>query len=439
MEHMMHPADQICQVMARIYENKMTTVSGGNLSVRDADGTIWVSPSGDDKAALSRKNVCQVLPDGEVRGDKKPSLEYLIHLGILRVRPDIKAVLHAHPPALVTMSLIRRTPNVRMLPEILDLCGEVGISAYALPGSQALVENVSNVFAQGYNAVILENHGVFVGSPKGLFDAFKMFETLDFLARIELQAKLLNGKEPKTLTDEQIKNYGALKSRRYDEFDPTAYSSTELLVREAVCKWTKRAYDKQLFNSTQGVFSARIDEKSFVITPEGGDNARVHPEDLVKVSEGKRERGKLPHHTAFLHELIYRKDPDIRSIVISDSPYAATYVVTGEEYDVRLIPECFNRLRMTRNFPFDTLIRSPEEIAEYISLASPVAIVDNAFYLIASTGPFEAYDRMEIFEYTARSIHYSKSMGCDVINITEEQAKALRERFKLPKPSPVSL
>jgi L-fuculose-phosphate aldolase len=439
MNKLLHPADQICQIMERIYANRMTTVSGGNLSLRDEEGHVWVSPSGGDKGNLSRRDVCEILPDGSVVGNGKPSLEFMVHKEILRIRPDLKAILHAHPPALVTMSIMRRIPNIFFLPETLELCGGIEMARYALPGSSALVENVSGVFARGCNTVVLENHGVFIGSTESLFDAYKIFETLDFMSRIELQAPLLSGKAPNTLSDVQIERYNALKDCEYAAYMPGAYSNEELLLRESVCQMTRRAYQKQLFNSTQGAISVRTGQDTFIITPEGKDNAYLAKKDFVQVKGKSCEEGKHPHHTAFIHEALYKKDSDIMSVIVATSPSAATFVVTGEPYDVCLIPECFNRLQATRIFSFDTLLNCPEEIVGYLSLKTPVAIIENAFYIVVSISPFAAYDRMEIFEYTAQSVLYAKSMGQEVIKITEEQIGALKGRFKIPKPEPMSL
>ena len=75
----MHPAEQICTVMKRIYARQLTTLSGGNLSILDEEGIMWVSPSGIDKSSLTPKDVVQVLPDGSYIGHHKPTSEYLIH------------------------------------------------------------------------------------------------------------------------------------------------------------------------------------------------------------------------------------------------------------------------------------------------------------------------------------------------------------------------
>ena len=96
-----HPRDQIVDIMQRIYGYGMTTTSGGNLSILDSDGNMWISPASVDKGTLRREDIVCVKPDGTVEGRHKPSSEFPFHRAIYKMRPDIKGILHAHPPALV--------------------------------------------------------------------------------------------------------------------------------------------------------------------------------------------------------------------------------------------------------------------------------------------------------------------------------------------------
>ena len=70
---LMHPADQLVMIMNRIYQYGMTTTSGGNLSIRDESGDIWITPSGIDKGSLTRADINCVKPDGTILGPHKPS------------------------------------------------------------------------------------------------------------------------------------------------------------------------------------------------------------------------------------------------------------------------------------------------------------------------------------------------------------------------------
>lgn len=162
---LLHPADQLVMLMERIYQYGMTTTSGGNLSILDENGDIWITPGSVDKGSLSRKDIIQVKPDGTVIGIHKPSSEFPVHERIYRARPDIRAILHAHPPALVAFSIVRKIPETRLIPNFVEICGNVSIAPYDVPGSTGLSIKVTNEFQKGNNVVMLENHGVLWEHP----------------------------------------------------------------------------------------------------------------------------------------------------------------------------------------------------------------------------------------------------------------------------------
>jgi L-fuculose-phosphate aldolase len=96
---LMHPADQLVVIISRIYRSGMTTTSGGNLSIMDEAGDMWITPSAVDKGNLTAQDIVCVKADGTIVGKHKPSSEYPFHKAIYNMRPQMKAVIHAHPPA----------------------------------------------------------------------------------------------------------------------------------------------------------------------------------------------------------------------------------------------------------------------------------------------------------------------------------------------------
>ena len=110
-DEFIHPKDQIVDIMRRIYGYGMTTTSGGNLSILDSEGNIWISPGGVDKGSLTRDDIVRIKPDGTIEGRHKPSSEYPFHKALYSMRPDVKAILHAHPPALVSFSVAGKIPE----------------------------------------------------------------------------------------------------------------------------------------------------------------------------------------------------------------------------------------------------------------------------------------------------------------------------------------
>ena len=132
---LMHPRDQIALVMTRIYRRGLTTTSGGNISIMDDNGDIWISPSAVDKGRLQPSDIVCIKKDGSIEGLHKPSSEFPFHKAIYEIRPDIKAIIHAHPPALVSFSIVRTTPNTNIISQAMHVVGHVGYAEYELPGS----------------------------------------------------------------------------------------------------------------------------------------------------------------------------------------------------------------------------------------------------------------------------------------------------------------
>ena len=135
--HLIHPSDEIVQTMQRIYRNRMTTTSGGNLSIRDSNGDIWISPARIDKGSLTRKDVVCVRDGGKIDGLHKPSSEFPFHKAIYEARPDIRAIVHAHPVALVAFSICRQTPNTRLFHQAHFVCGKTGFAPLCVAGQLA--------------------------------------------------------------------------------------------------------------------------------------------------------------------------------------------------------------------------------------------------------------------------------------------------------------
>src|SRR5947209_5244893 len=188
----LHPRDEILEAMERIYRYRMTTTSGGNLSISDAAGDVWITPARVDKGGLRREDIVCVHSDDSMEGERRPSSELPIHRQIRERRPELGGIVHAHPTALVAFSLVHRVPDTRLFHQAWSVCGEPGFAPYELPGSAALGTRVADTFAAGYDCVILENHGV-VTAGSDLRQAFRRFETLEFTGKTLIKASLLGG------------------------------------------------------------------------------------------------------------------------------------------------------------------------------------------------------------------------------------------------------
>jgi L-fuculose-phosphate aldolase len=423
---LLHPRDQLVAIMNRIYHNGMTTLSGGNLSIKDDNGDIWITPSGIDKGNLTAKDMIRVTADGAIQGPHKPSSELPFHRAIYQLRPDLNAIVHAHPPALVSFSIVRQVPDTRIIPQANRVCGPVGYAPYALPGSEALGKNIAATFAEGYNIVILENHGM-AAAGATLLDAFHRLETLDFCARILIRARTLG--QINTLPEPAL-NLFDHRHNLLPEFVPTAHSSRERELRQQIVEITARACDRHLMISTEGVVSARLDDSSFLITPTGHDRLTLSIEDVVLVRNGVREAGKLPSRAVRLHQAIYARNPDIHCIMSAQSPNVTAYAITAANFDSRTIPESFIMLRDVPLVPFKTLYTQPEAVAEMVSLHSPVLLVENDCVLTVGTDILNAFDRLEVAEYSARSLIDTAVLG-QLVPIGDAEIGDLEKAFGL--------
>ena len=425
--NLMHPADQLVTLMQRIYQYGMTTTSGGNLSILDENGDIWITPTGIDKGSLTRKDMIRVKPNGDIEGIHTPSVELPFHEMIYQKRPDIKAIIHAHPPALIAFSIVRQIPSTRLTPSAHFACGKIGMAAYAVPGSKELGKNIAAKFGEGCDIVILENHGVVVGS-KNLFQAYMAFETLDFSARLEIEAKKLS--KPVELTDRQLDMAKHKQTVLLDEFIPQIFSSEEREARRDMCTFIHRAYDQSLFTSTQGTFSQRLSDNSFLITPYGIDRKYMDISDIVRINNNWKESGKNPSHSVKLHQAIYRKHPEINSVIIAHPPNIMAFAVTQVEFETKTIPESYIQLRNIKKLPFGTSFMQPEMTAEAFSTSTPIVIIENDCIIVTGSSLLNAYDRLEVAEYSAKAILSAKTLG-DLVAINAGEIHDIEVAFHM--------
>jgi L-fuculose-phosphate aldolase len=421
----MHPRDQITMIIDKIYRSGLTTTSGGNISIIDDNGDVWVTPSAIDKGTLRASDIICVRKDGTIEGRHKPSSEYPFHIAIYKCRPEIKAVIHAHPPALVSFSIVRQIPNTNVLPQAKNVCGLIGYAPYALPGSNELGDVIADEFKKGVNAVIMENHGTVVGG-KDLTDAFQRFETMEFCART-----LINGSTigtPNYLTDEQIGEFENQIPLLLPEMDKVEHPSDERAIREQIQRIVLRACDQGLMISSYGTVSVRWKGDDFLITPTNVARWDIQLKDIVQIKDGKREPGKVPSRATWLHQEIYKRNPNVNSIILTQTPYLMAYSVTGEKIDVRTIPESWIFLQDIPNMPFGSHFAGEEAILNTLSENTPAVIINNDSVLVTGDKLLGTFDRLEVAEFSAKSLTMGTSLG-KLIPINDDQVEELRKKF----------
>ena len=423
----MHPAEQIAIIIGRIYRSEMTTTSGGNLSIMDDNGDMWITPAGIDKGSLTPADIMCVKADGTIIGPHRPSSEYPFHKAIYKMNPHIHSVIHAHPPGLVTFSMVHQVPDTSIIPQARATCGPVGFAEYALPGSELLGKKIVAEFQKNpdYKAVIMENHGVVVAG-EDIADAYQRFETLELCARTILNAKTLG--EPKYLSEEQILQHERAVNTPFQHFMNVEHPSDERAIRSEICKIVRRACSQGLMCSSYGTASVRWRGNDFLITPSSKQRWDLEPEDIVQVKDGMVEAGKNASRSVALHYEIYRRNPKVNSIILTQSPSLMGFCTTGVKFDVRTIPESWIFLQDIPTFPFgsqynENLTKLADEFRH-----RPFVMLENDSVVVTGDKLINTFDRLEVADFSARSLILAAPLG-KLNPITDEEIEELRVAF----------
>lgn len=429
--NLMHPAEQLALIIGRIYRTGMTTTSGGNLSILDDNGDLWITPASIDKGSLKPSDIMCVKPDGTVIGPHRPSSEYPFHRAIYRMNPQARSVIHAHPAGLVTFSILHRVPDTRILPLTAQVCGPVGYADYAVPGSELLGQKIVGAFQENPDckAVIMENHGVVVfGSD--IADAYGRFESLEFCARTLLNARALG--TPRLLTDEQLRLHRAALEIPERALASVEHPSAERSLRTELCGLVHRACTQGLMGTSYGSASVRLQGDDFLVTPEDLPRWNLEPEDIVQVCGGRAEPGKQASAALALHAEIYRRNPKVNSVILTLTPALMAFCTTGAEFDVRTIPESWIFLQDVPVFPLVDKRRDLETIAEAL-LKRPFVMVESDTVVVTGDKLINTFDRLEVAEFCARSLILAAPSG-KLKPITDTQIDELRIAFHIGEP-----
>jgi L-fuculose-phosphate aldolase len=192
---------KIVEVGRLLYQKGWVAANDGNITVRlDADH-ILATPTGVSKGMMSEDDliICD-LAGNKVEGRRERTSEILMHLTIYEMRPDVRSVVHAHPPVATGFAVAGRALDQALLPEVIVNLGCVPLAAYGLPGTSELSETL-RPFIPEYDALLMANHGA-VAYGVDLERAFFNMETIEHVAKITLIAELLGG--PKSLNEEEV-------------------------------------------------------------------------------------------------------------------------------------------------------------------------------------------------------------------------------------------
>ena len=180
----------IVEVGRRMYARGYTASNDGNISVRLVTDRLLMTPKGVCKGFMTPDMMCVTDLDGhKLQGERDPSSEILMHLEVYRQRPDVQAVVHAHPPIATGFAVAGIPLDRAVLAEVLTTLGSVPIAEYATPSTRELPEAVKK-YIKAHDGMLLANHGALtVGGD--LYSAYYKMETVEHFAKISLVARLL--------------------------------------------------------------------------------------------------------------------------------------------------------------------------------------------------------------------------------------------------------
>jgi L-fuculose-phosphate aldolase len=182
-------ADMV-EVGRRMYARGYTASNDGNISVRLGPDRLLMTPKSVCKGFMTPDMMCITDLEGrKLQGDRDPSSEMLMHLEVYRQRPDVQAVVHAHPPTATGFAVAGIPLDRAVLAEVLTTLGSIPIAEYATPSTKELPLAVRK-YIKAYDGMLLANHGALtVGGD--LYGAYYKMETIEHFAKISLVARLL--------------------------------------------------------------------------------------------------------------------------------------------------------------------------------------------------------------------------------------------------------
>lgn len=202
----------ICEIGHRLWSLGFVAANDGNISVKLDEKTILATPTGVSKSLLKPEMIVKTDYDGnviEAEAGYKPSSELPMHLICYKERPDINAVVHAHPPTATGFAIANIPLDDYTMPEAIIFIGSVPIAKYGTPSTLEVPEAI-RPYLNEHDAILMQNHGaITVGVD--LMTAYYRMETLEHFAKVSLVARQLGG--PKELTPKQIEDCIAIRQK----------------------------------------------------------------------------------------------------------------------------------------------------------------------------------------------------------------------------------
>lgn len=203
---------QLVDVCHRLHAKGFVTATDGNVSARLPNGNILATPSRISKGSVHESDLVEVKPDGApVTLSRKPSTELEMHLAVYRERPDVQAVVHAHPTYATGFAAARMSLEACLFPEVILGLGTIPLAEYATPSTDEVAASLLP-YLKTSDAILMANHGV-VTFGSDLEDAYFKMEKTEHAAHITFVARMLGGERP--LSREQVERLREVSRSSY--------------------------------------------------------------------------------------------------------------------------------------------------------------------------------------------------------------------------------
>lgn len=184
--------EEICRVCRLLYDRGYVVSNDGNVSARVEEDRVLITPSGVGKGRVTPDMLVLCDLEGRIlEGDRHPSSESGMHLMVYRERPDVRAVVHAHPPFSTARAICRRPLTERYLAEMILGLEEVPVTEFAMPSTAEVPDSV-RPFVRTHSAVLLANHGSLAWGPD-LLSAFDRLEVVEQTAKVYFLVERMGG------------------------------------------------------------------------------------------------------------------------------------------------------------------------------------------------------------------------------------------------------
>jgi L-fuculose-phosphate aldolase len=203
---------QIVEAGKRLRDRFFIASNDGNISARISENEVLITPTGVNKGDVTSEMILKIDMQGNViSGGRKPSSETKMHLAVYRTRPDVQAIVHAHPPTATGFAACRiRLDQDVILPEVVFGLGKIGFAEYGTPTTDEIPNAVVKEIPD-CEALILANHGALTVGPD-VMQAYYRMEVLEMYAKVRLVTHVLGG--PKPLLSDEVSELYKVRDRQ---------------------------------------------------------------------------------------------------------------------------------------------------------------------------------------------------------------------------------